>query len=412
MSNYLCFGTFAKQIKRATSQNDEDVVYDLLGAIIQPLGLLNKNGQPYIFDKKEISEYLGLKLNIPVQIIKSADLVKDSVGTYFRDRILPKVTARTPAQLLSDICSIVRNDVTILSPEKSSFITMATESNLHNFLGEVFLYAVKVRNNFNAKIATGKDALSLPLPSNTETYLLAEVGMNCPLCGKSLMQTKGKVAVPDYKITYIYPLITTPEQEAILDTITFPSYGLDDIENKIALCDNCNSYYIAGFSAELYNALLAVKAEASNNYQAQTLIDKVELDANLVTIVKKLIVSSQSGDLGVSLSLRALKVAKKMLPAETLLKNKIENYVVISFNRINEIFRQEARINSFDFDTLAQEIKYGYNKLLKRGLSQSEVFAKMTVWVQKQTAVKDLTACEAVVSFFVQNCEVFYEITE
>ena len=40
------------------------------------------------------------------------------------------------------------------------------------------------------------------------------------------------------------------------------------------------------------------------------------------------------------------------------------------------------------------------------------IFSKIVEWIKNNTQSNSVEACEAIVSFFVQNCEVFYEITE
>ena len=44
--------------------------------------------------------------------------------------------------------------------------------------------------------------------------------------------------------------------------------------------------------------------------------------------------------------------------------------------------------------------------------SGDTIFDNMVHWLQNKTQCASTSACEAVISFFVQNCEVFNEITE
>ena len=48
------------------------------------------------------------------------------------------------------------------------------------------------------------------------------------------------------------------------------------------------------------------------------------------------------------------------------------------------------------------------------GLSdnKSDIFDQLVNWVMAKTCSTSREACEAIVSFFVQNCEVFREITK
>ena len=46
------------------------------------------------------------------------------------------------------------------------------------------------------------------------------------------------------------------------------------------------------------------------------------------------------------------------------------------------------------------------------GATKYEIFERMVDWVHNKTLKISREACEAVISFFIQNCEVFYEISE
>ncbi len=64
-----------------------------------------------------------------------------------------------------------------------------------------------------------------------------------------------------------------------------------------------------------------------------------------------------------------------------------------------------------DFDMIASEIKVSSMKLEKSGLSQSDVISQLSEWIRNKAglATKSRLACNIVVSFFIQNCEVFHK---
>ena len=64
-----------------------------------------------------------------------------------------------------------------------------------------------------------------------------------------------------------------------------------------------------------------------------------------------------------------------------------------------------------DFDTIAAEIKISSQKLEKAGLSQADVIAQLSEWIRNKAglSVNQQLACNIVVSFFIQNCEVFHK---
>ena len=48
----------------------------------------------------------------------------------------------------------------------------------------------------------------------------------------------------------------------------------------------------------------------------------------------------------------------------------------------------------------------------KAKAEKAQIFEYMVKWIKERTNVKSQEACEAIVAYFVQNCEVFNEIAE
>ena len=64
-----------------------------------------------------------------------------------------------------------------------------------------------------------------------------------------------------------------------------------------------------------------------------------------------------------------------------------------------------------DFDIIASEIRISSNKLEKGGLSQAEVINYLSEWIRNKAGLgsESKLASDIVVSFFIQNCEVFHK---
>jgi hypothetical protein len=60
---------------------------------------------------------------------------------------------------------------------------------------------------------------------------------------------------------------------------------------------------------------------------------------------------------------------------------------------------------------IAAEIKISSQKLEKAGLSQPDVVAQLSEWIRNKAGLSSdrKLACNIVVSFFIQNCEVFHK---
>ena len=67
-----------------------------------------------------------------------------------------------------------------------------------------------------------------------------------------------------------------------------------------------------------------------------------------------------------------------------------------------------------DFNLIASEVKLAYQKLDNGLLSQDEIVNGLSEWIKNKSGVgsKNMRACHIVVAFFIQNCEVFREISK
>jgi hypothetical protein len=65
-----------------------------------------------------------------------------------------------------------------------------------------------------------------------------------------------------------------------------------------------------------------------------------------------------------------------------------------------------------DFEEVASEIRLAFIKANKDKLTQEQIFEVLVEKLRGGNRTLTVTACEAVVAFFVQNCEVFNAITQ
>ena len=113
-----------------------------------------------------------------------------------------------------------------------------------------------------------------------------------------------------------------------------------------------------------------------------------------------------------TLNYEPVRLTKKFSAAELLLKNRVGMYVTNYYPYIRDCFKELEGINGFRLDALSLQIKSCFLKMEGLSDSKSDIFDQLVNWVMAKTRAASREACEAVVSFFVQNCEVFHEITE
>jgi hypothetical protein len=65
-----------------------------------------------------------------------------------------------------------------------------------------------------------------------------------------------------------------------------------------------------------------------------------------------------------------------------------------------------------NFEDVANDVQRSYRKLSSIGLKQEEIFTQLVEWFKKKGKARSSLACEIIVAFFVQNCEVFHALTQ
>ncbi|MDI3410293.1 hypothetical protein QKW52_07370 [Bacillus sonorensis] len=108
------------------------------------------------------------------------------------------------------------------------------------------------------------------------------------------------------------------------------------------------------------------------------------------------------------LNLTALKLdqkANKTLNGIT--KRKIRNEITDYYLYIKQQFKQLDKQYPNSFDVIATQIKSFYLIISRSETSQEVIYEQLTEWLSKKTENSSLGACGIIISFFIQNCEVF-----
>ncbi len=281
---------------------------------------------------------------------------------------------------------------------------------------DIFASIIKDRSNpgFIVSISTGLVPASLNY-SNTipgsDLYLLMEASSMCPLCGKPLIGDKNNNSLNGYNITYIVPSALAEEQETELEDLVDSSANSEALYNKIALCLTCANRYTSHTARDEYMQLMDIKDRLHRNFAAFETLDKLYLEEQIETVLRQISTASLE-QLSDKLNYNALRVREKISGSNVPLLIKIEGYVVPYYNFIKSVFSQLEREGTLYFKDVAYDVRRSYRKLQSSGLSQDEIYTQLVNWFKNKTNAQSILACEIIVAFFVQNCEVFHALTE
>lgn len=248
-------------------------------------------------------------------------------------------------------------------------------------------------------------------PTEAEQQLfLKEISFSCPLCGKDLRNRKQKKTNKIYEIAHIFPNTPTNEQYIVLGKLPRLGDNSESYENKIALCKDCHDQQDYHTTEEEYLNLLQKKKQYLQSMDLREATFTMGLENEIADVVKK--ICGLKEDELEKLNYSPVKLAKKFTTEELLLKSLVSMYVTNYYPHIRELFKQQEGVNGFRLDTLSLQIKSCFTKLNAITQDKTAIFNQLVDWVSTKTCTSSKGACEAVVSFFVQNCEVFYEISK
>lgn len=248
-------------------------------------------------------------------------------------------------------------------------------------------------------------------PTSAELrFFLLEVDNHCPLCGKELASRKQKkLEEKRFQIAHIYPNCPTAEQAKELEDLERLGSNSESFENRIALCKDCHGTQDYHTKTDEYLHLVKIKKDLLRKTSLHDLTQTLGLEDEIFEVVKKTTGISEE-ELS-ALKYAAVPLVDKIENKEILLKTKIQGYVTIYYLYIRDLFRNLEISGNFNFEVMSMQIRTCFLKIDDGGASQTEIYNTMVDWLNNKTLKVSKMACEAVVAFFIQNCEVFYEIT-
>lgn len=249
-------------------------------------------------------------------------------------------------------------------------------------------------------------------PTEFEIRLfLNEVDYHCPLCGKEFQYRNQKKPNKQFEIAHIYPNRPTADQYQVLYPLNKRlGDNSESFENKIALCKDCHDTQDYHTTKEEYMKLYDLKSRLLTKTAMNDITESLGVEDQISVVITGLTELTEA-DLA-DLNYEPVPIANKFYNNELLLKTKIFGYVNKYYPYIRNRFNELDGKNKFHMQILSEQVKACFIKLNDETQDKNMILNQIVQWFQKKTLCQNINACEAVASFFVQNCEVFYEIAQ
>lgn len=362
------------------------------------------NDQQYVADhgfwtsnlgSKKISRVVHKGDPVPDGLREASQIqcVIDETIVYFRDKVMPDLNPHLKDDTIDKFVKLIDEDKTISDKKKDSLLSFYETGDEARFLAEAFLYALNRPNKEPHDVFELQDA-----------QLLAEANYKCPICNKNLVDSVKGQAVKKYKIIQIFPDDLDDELKTEFNAINPAPKKLDSLDNLIALDINCAESYLLSPTVKEYEKLHKMKNQLQKNFAAKSEVNNLQIEENIRVVIEAL---SQVRDYSglVELNYDALRLSEKFTPENFILQTDTQVHVVKFYHYVEKVFSDLGS----EFNMIAAEIKMSSMKLEQAGLSQSDVITHLSEWIMNKSGLgtESRPACNIIVSFFIQNCEVF-----
>ena len=409
----LCFGSFAKVLTlcKAKSVTQKWLCGTILLSIASTYDIRDDDGptSDLILGKKNLSPN-----------VTDAALTADARATssYFKQSILPLLDSNKRNLIILALKDIIASDDAIEPDtivEKVNYMTKATIAGrdafvLEDFLAGIFLYtAVNVENrnceesvkkitdeyiNFfetqktSINFLTEYSKLSMEAANEIaidahSLVLLTETGGKCQKCGRLLGIKKEGNDVNYAKVVHLSET--------------------DDV----ILCVDCEREMQSASEEDKF-ALLSDKHYLENLMVARDATSRYMLEKQIEDVLREVHLMDATDD--TQLKIEPVKVEKKI--TEKRLKERVLFDVRQLYEGVNNVLDRLSGENKLNVDKFAKSVKRMYEDASESLTSQSDIYNLLVETLFEKTGRKYREACEIIISYFVQRCEVFDEIAE
>ncbi|MFA7021251.1 ABC-three component system protein [Aliarcobacter sp.] len=247
--------------------------------------------------------------------------------------------------------------------------------------------------------------------NNQYLILYNEVDGLCPLCGIELIYEKANKLNKRVNLAHIYPHSPTKEEKILLESVEKLSEDVDSIDNIIWLCPNCHEKFDKPRTLDGYKQLIEMKKKFIQARLVSKEFNNYKIEEEIKDILLFLVNYEYTETDNISLEYNPKTIDNKTnLTITHLTKKQIKSNVREFFNILKKEFQNIDTLNPNKSTKIATQIKSFYNEVYEKTQNQEDIYEYLVEWLYKKTN-KSKDASSIVVSYFVQNCEVFDAIS-
>ena len=365
-----------------------DFIFELTGTEIE---------KPY--NNNLFNGVRGLTVDVKTYVLLTDSGKKRSIH-FIKNWLIPSIQPLRIDDYYQSIVSVINIDETISEKTKNTFLKSYIDGKYEKFLLETLMYAIS-KDNVDIKSTIEVD----------DAEFVFEVNKKCSLCGSSIEVKKSKTAAYKYGITSIFPEGLSPSIKTDFVAIKKEPADFNHRSNRICCCTTCADDYESNPTTDKFIKLLRKKDLINKTNAANSSLERARLDDEL-NIVLTSLKNIKSYDEIADFRKIPLELKEKIVENEPLRKS-IQSDVDDYYNYLRKQLSDLDDVGS-ECKIIGSQFQISYEKLSKVMTDQEEIYNRIILWVLEELELTDkyYIAVRIIVSFFVQNCEVFDEISK
>lgn len=364
--------------------HNEAVANLLLGSLIDEENILDRNGNPVDITPSKASGWFNQTREVDLAIkdkVSNNSTLIERCKNWFEQTFIPTLNIHLVDDYYSEMKNLIEKDIHISEDKRNLILDNLKNDDYPVFLAEIFLYCLSITNLRSSE----------PVPTS-DYYLLAECNFKCPICGNNLTENIRNSSIKKYEV------------------IQFDF--LDSNNNKLCLCRDCVDIYDVVLSVDDQQLIKNAKENLVKDNQLNDLTNSAQLEKDILGVIDSLSLLDPAS-IPVDLTLKATEIKNKIHSDNKMLIYDINTKVTSFYNTVRNLFSEFEGEGSINFEIIATQVRLYYLQLEEQELDQNQIFERVTQWIITKTGGNSsVIACQIVAAFFVQNCEVFHEITQ
>ena len=415
----LCFGTFAATMQHALKEQlpwwnnhvgtkstptnktiptqsmagQHYTVLRLLSWLIDRDDITDRNGEFLFIDDSVASKLINQTVEVNAVIVKriqEGDLDNAALAE-FKD-IEKELIKYKVNDLLQEMSNLIKDDSEVSEAQKDELLSLCKKETLAKFLSSTFLYACCLKNKLRSVDLDSNDGWLIHISDNV-----------CPICRNENLSIGHGTSI-----------------KSLYESVEFSATPGSNKMNRILICVKCyrkESYKKSkdGSEPESWETLRKIYKDYMLKQEIEQVFENNNLASQIKDVLNELVKKPKDETLKENRpeNWSPKKVTQKIKKEEWVLATSIKSLAHTYYFYVQSIFESLDNGSTRRFSKICDQVSSCYKELAEKTDDQRQIFYGIRNWIARHAGVSE-NSQEALViaAFFVQNCEVFDEISE